>query len=327
MKLATPLFILMFIHLPAFSQIPVWQGFEMNWTYNHRLKRLGSYIHQDSVFNTAATGLGKDSGWFNTHYLLIPAAGRQYSELSIYKRIEAKENEIIHIQVDTIIPISYHHSIFYLNGFDMIANNDADKLQMLTLGVKMVKGNYDTTFLRISASLLLNCQSIECDWINNEVDYDLHIFIGCISFPNEDYISYVKGEMLNGNETWTKKENNQINKVQGGAQSPQFITDLKLSLNKAHWYSGLNMYIDSTNSSIMKFEQYKRKMKKNAFYKPHAAFSKKNKGTAQYEMDGISLTHPENIPRLYFNFSGGLVWKGNNRSAFSRSAIRSTPIK
>lgn len=313
--------------LVGFAQIPVWQGFEMNWTYNHRLNRLGSYIFQDTVFNTAATGLGKDSGWFNTHYLTIPSPGRQYNEMRIYKRMEAKENEIIHIQIDTVLPVSYHHSIFYLNGFDLIANNDADKLQMLTLGVKMVKGNYDTTFLRISASFLFNCQSIECDWINNEVDYDLQIFIGCISFPNEDYISYVKGEMLNGNETWTVKENKQVNKVQGVGESPQFITDLKLTLNKAHWYSGLSMYIDSTHTTLMKFEQYKQKMKKRAFYKPHAAFSKKTKGTAQYEMDAISLTHPENIQPKWYVFSGGLIWKGNNRSAFSKDAVRSKPIQ
>lgn len=299
----------------------------MNWTYNHRLNRLGSYIYQDTVFNTAATGIGKDSGWFNTHYLLIPSSGRQYKEFIVYKRIEAKENELIQIQIDTVLPISFHHSIFYLNGFDIIANNDADKLQMIQFGVKMIKGNNDTTFLRINISLLFNCQSIECDWINNDVDYDLNLFIGSISFPNEDYISYVKGEMYNGTETWTRKANAVANKIPGTPETPQFITDLKLSLNKAHWYSGINMYVDNANATIMKFEQYKDKMKRNAYYKPHANFSKRSKGSAMYEMNGISLTHPENIKRIPQEFKGNIVWKGNNRSAFSRDAVRSKPIK
>lgn len=304
------------------AQIPVWQGFELNWTYNHRLNRLGSFIFQDSVYSTAATGIGRDSASFNTHYLLIQEAGKQYSEFEIYKRIEAKENELIQIQIDTMIVASYHRSIFYLNGFDIIANNDADKLQLMEMGVKMVKGNEDTTYLRINIALMFNCQSLECDWINNDVEYDLHLYIGNIYFPNEDYISYVKGEMFNGNESWTKKSNLPLSKLPADPKTPQFITNFKISLDKAHWYSGIFSFVDNENSTIMKFEQYKAKMKKNAYYKPHANFSKKSKGSAMYQMDGISLTHPENLKRDPKEFKGSIVWKGNNRSAFSRDAIR-----
>lgn len=323
----TLIFILLIQSIYSFSQIPIWQGFEMNWTYNHRINRLGSYLYQDSVFNTAATGLGRDSGWFNTHYLLISKPGRQFSEFKIYKRIEARENEMIQIQIDTILPISYHHSIFYLNGFDMIANNDPDKIQYLQFGVKMVKGDFDTTFLRINISFMFNCQSIECDWINNDVDYDLNLFIGCIIFPNEDYISYLKGEIYNGTEIWTRKSNDAVNSYLGNTDVPRFITDLKISLNKAHWYSGIKMYINTSNDVLMKFEQYKKGMKKNAYYKPHANFSKRSKGSALYEMNGITLTHPENVMRNPQEFKGGIVWKGNNKSAFSRDAVRSVVIK
>ncbi len=327
MKLLASLVFFIFFLPVGYSQIPVWQGFEMDWTYNHRINRLGSYIYQDSVFNTAATGLGRDSGWFNTHYLMIPKPGRQYYEFKISKRIEAKENQMIQIQIDTILPLSYHHSIFYLNGFDLIANNDADKLQYMQLGVKMVKGDFDTTYLRINISLMFNCQSIECDWLNNDVEYDFNLFIGCISFPSEDYISYVKGEIYNGTDTWTRKVNNQASILESGTEVPRFITDLKISLNKAHWYSGISMYINSNNAAGMKFEQYKKKMKRNAYYKPHGNFSKKSKGSAMYEMNGISLTHPEAVVRNAKEFKGGIVWKGNNRSAHSREAMRSMSIK
>jgi len=288
---------------------------------------LGSYIYQDSVFNTAATGIGKDSASFNTHYLLIPKSGKQYTEFEIYKRIEAKENELIQIQIDTMIPLSYHHSIFYLNGFDIIANNDADKLQIMEFGVKMVKGNEDTTYLRINITLMFNCQSLECDWINNEVDYDLRLYIGNISFPSEDYISYVKGEMYNSKDTWTRQVNNVSNKIQADPNTPQFITDLKISLDKAHWFSGISAFIDNGNGTFMEFEQYKNKMKKNAYYKPHANFSKRSKGSAMYQMEGIAFTHPEKLNRDPKEFKGSIIWKGNNRSAFSREAIRSISIK
>jgi hypothetical protein len=308
-----------------YSQIPVWQGFEMNWTYNHRLNRLGSFVYNDSVYATAATGIGRDSGWFNTHYMLVPETHIQYREFKVGKRIEVKENRLIQIQVDTILPIDFHHSVFFLNGFDLIANNDADKLQLLQFGVKMIKGKSDTTYLRINYSFIFNCQSIECDWVNNDVDYDLNLYIGCISFPKEDYIQYVQGEMYNGNETWTRKKNNPTIKYEGSGTAPRFITDFKIALDKAHWYSGVSAYVDETNSVWMKFEQYKDKMKKNAYYKPHANFSKRSKGSASYQMDGISLTKPMNLTKISKEFKGSIIWKGNNKSAFSKEAIRSQP--
>jgi hypothetical protein len=311
----------------AFSQIPVWQGFEMDWTYNHRLNRLGSYIYQDSVFNTAATGTGKDSGWFNTPYILIPKPGRQYNEFHIYRRIEAKENEMIQVQIDTILPIDFHHSVFYLNGFDLVANNEADKLQLMDFGIKMVKGNYDTTYLRITYSLLFNCQSLECDWINNDVDYDLNLFIGCISFPGEDYISYVQGEMFNFSEKWDRKKNDRNTTYTGNTNAPRFITDFKFSLDKAHWYTSIHASIDAGNNVAMKFKQYREKMKQNAYYKPHANFSKRTKGGCMYEMNGITLTHPENVKRTAMEFKGSIIWKGNNKSPFSREAVRSMHIE
>lgn len=320
-------FLFFLIAASGFSQFPVWQGFELNWTYNHRLNRLGSYIYQDSVYTTAATGIGKDSASFDTHYLLIPQSGKQYREFEIYKRIEGKENELIQIQIDTIIQSSFHHSIFYLNGFDIIANNDADKLQIMKFSVKMVKGNEDTTYLRINISLMFNCQSLECDWINNEVDYDLHLYVGNILFADEDYISYVKGEICGGQDIWTRKLNQRGIKMLANPDIPQFITEFGISLDKAHWYSGFSVYIDNENTSGMKFEQYKDKMKKNAYYKPHGNFSKKSKGSAIYEMEGISLTHPEKLKRDPKEFRGSIIWKGNNKSAFSRDAIRSIPIK
>ena len=88
-------FFLFLLHSSSWSQIPVWQGFELNWTYNHRISRIGSFMYNDSVYATAATGIGRDSGWFNTHYIQLPAENKQYHEFKIYQRIEAKENRLI----------------------------------------------------------------------------------------------------------------------------------------------------------------------------------------------------------------------------------------
>lgn len=315
------------LSISCFGQIPVWQGFEMNWTYNHRINRLGSFIYQDSVYNTAATGIGRDSGSFKTHYLLLPEDGLQYREHRIYQSIEAKENELIQIQIDTILPVSYHHSIFYLNGFDLVANNDADKLQLLDFSVKMLKGNNDSTYLRIAISLMFNCQSIECDWINNVVEYDLNLYLGSITFPPLDYISYTKMNILDEQVMWDKKNGCRIINNVIEYDGTRFYTDISLSLNKAHWYSAVGVFTEKSNSTIMYFEQYKMNMKRNAYYKPHANFSKKSKGRAHYELEAIILIHPEHMQSEYKYFQGSIIWYGNNRSANSRTAVRSAPLK
>lgn len=304
-----------------FGQVPVWQGFDASWTYNHRLNRLGSYIYNDSVFNTAATGLGKDSGCFKTNYLLLDSEDLKYHELHFYKRIEASEGELVHLNIDTVLPVSYHLSIFYLNGFDFIANNDADKIQLIDIAVKMVKGNNDTTHLKIQASFIFNCQSIECDWMNNDVDYDVHLYIGGISFLNTAYISYVKTEPIDQQVTWDRKKGIKPYTTQVENGSLNFITQFKFSLNKAHWYSGIACGIEP-NSQSMIFEQYKLKMKKNAFYKPHANFSKKSKGAGQYLLQVITLTRPTHFKFQHHYFSSTIIWKGNNKSGFLTEAIR-----
>src|SRR5688572_8878017 len=236
-----------FICVNTVAQIPVWQGFQMDWTYNHRISRLGSYISNNMVVNTAATGLGKDSGWFSTHYISVPETGIKYNEFEIRKNIEARENQMIQFQIDTVMSVSFHHSIFYLNGFDLIANNDADKLQLLEWSIKMVKGNNDTTFLRINLAMMFNCQSIECDWLNNDVEYTLKLYFGAITFTDQEYISYLQGEMYNAQDTWTRKLNNNSVPQGGNAATPRFITHIKFSLDKAHWYSGIHAYINESN--------------------------------------------------------------------------------
>lgn len=310
-------------YVQGFSQMMAWQGFEMNWTYNHRLNRLGSFVYNDSVFNTAATGTGIDSGWFKTNYFLIPEINAKYNEFCIKTSIKGNENKFIQVEIDTVVPVSFHHSIFYLNGFDMIAKKDADKLQLLHFGVKMIKGNNDSSYIKINISLIVNCKSIECNWCNKEVDYDFNVYIGHITFTNDEYIKYVKYDMYNSTSIWTRKSLYKPSIILPSYNNlPRFITDMEIALNKEHWYSGLQASIDSANNVCMHFEQYKNNMQKNAYYKPHAFFSKKEKGNAFFNMRGIVLTTPQIINEKYGVFSGFIIWKGNNKSAFSKDAVK-----
>ncbi len=63
----------------------LWRGFTHEWSYNHRLNRLGSYIENPLDFtgfpftatlcHTSATGLGPDVGTFSGYYSYLAANG------------------------------------------------------------------------------------------------------------------------------------------------------------------------------------------------------------------------------------------------------------
>ena len=81
-------FIIMFlISIQISAQVDVgviWMGFEHEWTYNHRLNRLGDYVSQPEFdgfehpvkhYHTGATGLGWDEALFTSYYTVVKANG------------------------------------------------------------------------------------------------------------------------------------------------------------------------------------------------------------------------------------------------------------
>ena len=69
------------LHFLVLSQendsIYLWQGFKHEWTYNHRINRIGNFLSEDKkeIIYTSASGLGADSTYYTSKYNLITDSG------------------------------------------------------------------------------------------------------------------------------------------------------------------------------------------------------------------------------------------------------------
>jgi hypothetical protein len=157
----------------------LWRGFEHHWGYNHRLNRLGNMVETEQtgsvpqgfeLFHAAASGSGKDNAWYRSYYTIVSS-----SAVAVQTGIESfqlvgQEDQFINHEVNVSVPAlpttrNRDHYVAVLNGFDMCAVEDADKLEFFRLNVSATKYDSatDTIRLRIAMRVRLNCKSVECD--------------------------------------------------------------------------------------------------------------------------------------------------------------------
>ena len=145
-RLFTAILSLLFVSVNAQEDVGViWMGFEHQWSYNHRLNRLGDYISQPEFegydfpvkhYHTGATGLGKDEAYFSSYYTVLKTeqAGLQSGHVEL--NLANKEGKRSSIRTTLSIPLQENlqdrdQIVGLLNGFDLIASEGADKLKML----------------------------------------------------------------------------------------------------------------------------------------------------------------------------------------------------
>jgi hypothetical protein len=193
----------------AQNNIAIWQGFEHHWTYNHRLNRLGDYITQNNngsefVSNhTGATGLGKDSAYFNSYFATITNTDLAYFVGKINIPLSGKQGNIIQLKKKIKITqssnlLNLKNYVAILNGFDITADESADKLQLFTinLGEPNFDKNDQCVYFTIEVILNVDCKSLECSVFNKKFSYnlDIHYLIlgGQDHQLNNELISYDK---------------------------------------------------------------------------------------------------------------------------------------
>lgn len=163
--------------LPGHAAV-VWNGFSHVWGYNHRINSFGDYVEPVScepegcaaeVVHTAASGSGSDVAQWSSHYTRVAAPDVLFlggTSRFVVDR-EAAEGELIAFTVTVVVPAAtladqdQVHAL--LNGFDVLATGDADKLSHLTLAVGEPEVDGDNVAIPIDVALLLDCDSVECD--------------------------------------------------------------------------------------------------------------------------------------------------------------------
>ncbi len=161
------------------SSTLLWQGFRHAWQYNHRLNRLGSYVRPQTqsgtpvdpiVGHTAASGTGGDVAHFTEYVTPIeaPDVGIQMGCGETTVECIRAETTAFRIKVeDLALDPSLQGKddlTAVINGFDLIAEQQADKLIAFDLEITdpIVYAGGTKARFNILGSLRFDCRTGEC---------------------------------------------------------------------------------------------------------------------------------------------------------------------
>lgn len=171
----------------SISQGVVWQGFHHAWRYNHRLNRLGSYVQRTDesdpgwkTVHTAASGTGPDTAQFCDLYTVVDSPDVAFEATQAKLRLEGQEatsisaSESVELSLDDEMAGLEEYAVV-LNGFDIVAESDADKLMSLSVSVSepTVPGDGTLSF-GIDVTFEGDCGTPECS--DPSVDYTCYVF-------------------------------------------------------------------------------------------------------------------------------------------------------
>lgn len=188
----------------------LWQGFYHDWTYNHRVNRLGDWIQNVkkenentiSVFNhSAATGSGSDVLNYQTYFASLQTTKARFLSSSVSTAIRGREATTTtkNITIKGVLPSSlknYNKGIIVLNGFDLYSRStddgkimgtgSPDKLSELYIEVDKLRLNGNEFEFDLSIKLGADCDSPEClnftPGDNEWFDYQLSVSYQLIAY-------------------------------------------------------------------------------------------------------------------------------------------------
>lgn len=335
----------------------IWQGFEHNWTYNHRLNRLGDYIVQADkgaeaqLCHTAATGLGADKGTYTSYYTALqsPSIWRKGGLVELHFTGTEADYHAEYLEIVVSLPPSMNadstHWTAILNGFDIVSNEGADKLQYFHLAVSeaMYIPNEQAIRFCVDAALVVNCRSLECHWFSHSYDYTLTMSYLLLADAKNNFqtTSYTTNIAHQWNSTTELSPKPYSNKIQG-AKNEQFNTatiafqSVSLNLDMEHWFLNwhafLNNYHYAPSSGVFGyqahflFKQWDARMKKHSAYPNLSRFSMKKGGNANWQYTAC-LLQCRDATLLQHQIHGACEWQGNNNTANSTAAVQVHPIK
>lgn len=255
--------------LPYTDAAVVWRGFTHQWTYNHRLNRLGSYVlntdfaqfpyHAQAV-HTSATGVGGDVGLFDVQYSYVAMRDVAVQSGSVTIEFSGKEgdmhNIVKHLLADSKIAHSQAPSdcIVVLNGFDILSERKADKISLLHIAVSDAEYLPATNKIKfdISASMEATCKSFECNRFNQKFNYTVRVhYLIFMSTPTYNNNEQSEQTPLHATEqtvrrvyNWDKDaeidlmpEQHTISGIKGNSFSEAILAfkSISLHLDRDHW--------------------------------------------------------------------------------------------
>lgn len=343
----------------AYEQACVlWQGFEHDWTYNHRLNRLGSYVlngnfggfpYESLLCHAAATGIGGDVALFNTYYAYLAMNGVAVQSGEVSFHLRGKEGNFYTESKQLSVPIvapslpsnpSELRCVVLLNGFDIVSEGDADKLQMLHLSATHTR--YDAegqrVLFEIDVALLLDCQSLECSPFQQQFNYQISVHY-LLLYGSSDAFHFAQQAEICSYE-WDKKTALSSPPKQhslfgmGGNRFPVAalgLSSVSVHLDRAHWLLGWHHALESGGYNPLSgeqvyeldlsFSQWDDAMKRHSANPRSSKFSSKREGWAMLQSNVVLLQFRDGFVQTH-QAPGICKWKGGNAPADTTLALQ-----
>lgn len=336
----------------TFSEGVLWRGFSHRWTYNHRINRLGDYVHMEDgaaqSVHTSASGFGQDSTYFESHYSLVKSPNVYFQEGFVELKLFGKEKQLLTKTIEVTIPASEalknrHKYVTVLNGFDLNAIDRADKLHLLRMQVGEVHYAPEVDELRfqIQVALVVDCQSFECARFNQKTTYKMRLHY-MIMAADEDNLSTSTTSFMQS-YPWGRRNEfspTSVRKIMRGSRTEyKYATigfkSLALSLNAEHWMLQYNANITplvyNSGQGVLDFaldlyfKEWQHGMKRHSAKPKHSKFSSKRKGWCLLDA-GIVLLQFKDAKIVHQKRQGTLFWEGKNISSEDMRAVSSETV-
>ena len=316
----------------------LWRGFQHQWTYNHRLNRVGSYVQMNNgmplVAHTSATGFGPDSTYFTTNYTLLDSRDVTFLEGKVSVDLKGKEGSVLNrthtVTLDLLPGYQSSNEIVLLNGFDIIATEGSDKVQLLKVNIGDPYTDESGLNFDVRVSMVVDCQSMECAKFNQTSDYKLDIYYLLVRGDDSFHCSTKE---FSESYSWDKKidpDNPPELKMIRGTTDHRFnshalgVRSIELLLDKAHWFVEWNKCLNPLEQKMengtcyftldMLFKEWEPGMKRNSAVPKRSKFSFKKRGWVAMDME-VVLMQFQNTDVTHSDFSGSMYWEGKNLRA------------
>lgn len=335
------------------NEAVIWGGFEHDWTYNHRINRLGSYVQynggQPIGTHCSASGLGADSTFFASHYAWVRSPNLRFQEGLGELILHGKEKNLLSKEVQISVAAlegmeNAENYTLLLNGFDIQATDGADKLQFLRIEAANVEYASATNkfLVTLRVAMSVNCETIECAIFSQRAKYKFKLFFLIIANPDEDL--FASSASFSRAEEWSKKSEiahePQRLHIQG-KRDPNYtaamlgIRSFAVSLDQAHWTANLHnsfqpVQYTPANGKMdflldLYFKEWILGMKRTSAYPPHSKFSKRTKGWANQDITLVLLQFLQADIR-YNSHKGSMFWRARNAPPDAKEAVHEQPL-
>ncbi|MGB1018048.1 MAG: hypothetical protein ACPGVH_03175 [Chitinophagales bacterium] len=324
-----------------YNKALIWRGFEHQWTYNHRINRLGDFVSMSNgkgyTTHSSASGVGSDSTLATTHYTYLETPDVAFKETELKIFITGNEGELLTQNASEYLDLEHYmlekeNYYVILNGFEIKSVSKADQLHLFRFYIEDPVFNEQTNQLLVKGSfnLVTNCRTLECAIFNNTTAYELTLKLLVFAYDNKK-VNF-NNNIASRNYVWDTEievkddtKNVNIYGIQNSFSAACVgIKGMSYVLDEEHWVVELNGYTTPKkydpesgimNADVdMKLSEWKSDMNTFAVSPFLSKFSKRKSGYALLNMNIVniqfsdaSIIHGKQISRSF--------WIGKNKDS------------